>query len=61
MEGAASLSPTTHRETRDRALASILSAYTAAATLWLLFATAVERPHMMAASLWVCRARRTKT
>jgi cytochrome c oxidase cbb3-type subunit 1 len=41
MEGAATLSPTTLRETDDRALASILGAYTAAATLWLLFATAV--------------------
>jgi cytochrome c oxidase cbb3-type subunit 1 len=41
MDAAATLSPTIQRETDDRALASILGAYTAAATLWLLFATAV--------------------
>lgn len=41
MDAAATLSPTTLRETDDRALASILGAYTATATLWLLFATAV--------------------
>ena len=38
---ATTVSQTTLREADDRVLATILSAYTVAATLWLLFATAV--------------------
>jgi cytochrome c oxidase cbb3-type subunit 1 len=41
MEAAATQSRTTLREADDRALASILGAYTVASTLWLLLATAV--------------------
>ena len=41
MEATATVVQTTSQEADDRALASILSAYTVTATLWLLFATAV--------------------